>query len=73
MPKTANPRAARGRRRGTHREKRLKMLEAKPHWLASEAPVGEYHVDTVAWSFSSGALPYLTTARMHSSDWSERT
>jgi hypothetical protein len=24
------------------------MLEAKPHWLASEAPVGEYHVDTVA-------------------------
>jgi hypothetical protein len=32
----------------THREKRLKMLEAKPHWLASEAPVGEYRVDAVA-------------------------
>jgi hypothetical protein len=48
MPKTANPRAARGRRRGTHREKRLKMLKAKPHWLASEAPVGEYLVDKVA-------------------------
>jgi hypothetical protein len=48
MPKTANPRAARGRRRGTHREKRLKMLEAKPHWLTSEAPVGEYLVDAVA-------------------------
>ena len=56
MPKTVNPRAARGRRRGTHREKRLKMLEAKPHSLASEAPVGKYHVDTVALElFRQGA------------------
>jgi hypothetical protein len=48
MPKTANPPAAKGRRRGKHREKRLKMLEAKPHRLAGEAPVGEYLVDAVA-------------------------
>jgi hypothetical protein len=48
MPTIKKPSAARGGRRGKHREKRLKMLEAKPHWLASEAPVGEYQVDTVA-------------------------
>jgi hypothetical protein len=48
MPKTANPHAARGRRRGKHREKRLKMLKAKPQWLANDAPYGEYLVDTVA-------------------------
>jgi hypothetical protein len=48
MPTTQKPPAARGRRRGKHRENRLKMLKAKPHWLAREAPVGEYRVDTVA-------------------------
>src|SRR5262245_21534749 len=48
MPTTQKPPAARRQRRGTHREKRLKMLEAKPHWLANDAPHGEYLVDTVA-------------------------
>lgn len=48
MPTTQKPPAARGRRRGKHRDNRLKMLEAEPHWLASEAPVGEYFVDKVA-------------------------
>jgi hypothetical protein len=32
------------------------MLKAKPHWLASEAPVGEYHVDTVALLLRGAAL-----------------
>jgi hypothetical protein len=45
MPTTQKFPAA---RRGKHREKRLKMLEAKPHWLANEAPYGKYLVDTVA-------------------------
>src|SRR5262245_41359681 len=48
MKKTANPRAARRRRRGRHHEKRFKMLETKPHQLASEAPVGEYLDDAIA-------------------------
>src|SRR5262245_41062724 len=48
MPTTQRPPAARGGRRGKHREKRLKMLEAKPQWLANDAPYGEYLVDTVA-------------------------
>ena len=48
MPKTVNPRSARRRRRGKHRENRLKMLEAKPHRLANNAPYGKYLVDTVA-------------------------
>jgi hypothetical protein len=48
MPTTQKPSAARGGRRGKHRKNRLKMLEAKPHWLASDAPYGEYLVDTVA-------------------------
>ena len=41
MPKTTNP-------PGRHREQRLKMLAAKPQWLANDAPYGEYLVDTVA-------------------------
>jgi hypothetical protein len=48
MPATQQPPAARGGRRGKHREKRLKMLEAKPPWLATNAPYGKYLVDTVA-------------------------
>ena len=48
MSKTVNPPAARRRRRGRHREQRLKMLAAKPQWLANDAPYGEYLVDTVA-------------------------
>ena len=48
MPTTQRPPAARGGRRGKHRETRLKMLEAKPQWLANDAPYGEYLVDTVA-------------------------
>ena len=45
MPTTQTPR---GGRRGKHREKRLKMLEAKFRWLANDAPYGEYLVDFVA-------------------------
>src|SRR4051794_6672548 len=48
MPKTQKPPAAKGGRRGKHREKRHKMLEAKPHWLTREAPEGEYLVDVVS-------------------------
>ena len=48
MPKTTNPPAARRCRRGRHREQRLKMLQAKPHWLVNDAPYGEYRVDIVA-------------------------
>jgi hypothetical protein len=48
MPTTQKPPAARGGRRGRHHEQRLKMLEAKPHWLANDAPYGKYLVDTVA-------------------------
>jgi len=48
MSKTTNPPAARRRRRGRHREQRLKMLDAEPQWLANDAPYGEYRVDTVA-------------------------
>jgi hypothetical protein len=48
MPTTQKPPAARRSRRGRHREKRLKELKAKPHWLANDAPYGEYLVDTVA-------------------------
>src|SRR5262245_19193939 len=48
MPKTTNPPAARRSRRGRHREQRLKMLAAKPQWLANDAPYGEYLVDFVA-------------------------
>jgi hypothetical protein len=48
MPTTQKfPAAGRGRR-GKHREKRLKMLDAKPHWLANNARYGKYLVDTVA-------------------------
>ena len=36
------------KRRGKHREKRLKMLDVKPHRLANDAPYGEYRVDFVA-------------------------
>ena len=39
MPKT---------KRRAHREKRREILEVKPHWLATEAPQGEYLVDAVA-------------------------
>jgi hypothetical protein len=31
------------------------MLEAKPHWLANDAPYGKYLVDTVALELSLGA------------------
>jgi hypothetical protein len=48
MPTTQKPPVARGGRRGKHREKRLKMLDAKPQWLANDAPYGEYLVDKVA-------------------------
>ena len=48
MPTNKKPPAARGKRRGKHREKRLKMLDVKPHWLANDAPYGEYRVDFVA-------------------------
>jgi hypothetical protein len=48
MPTTQKFPAARRGRRGKHRERRLKMLEAKPHWLANDAPYGEYLVDFVA-------------------------
>jgi hypothetical protein len=48
MPKTQKPPVARGERWGKHRKKRLKMLEAKPHWLANDAPYGKYRVDFVA-------------------------
>ena len=66
MPTTQKPPAARGGRRGKHREKRLKMLEAKPHWLANDAPYGEYLVDTVALQlFRGAAVSHLT--RMNSS------
>src|SRR5262249_33796885 len=46
MPKPAT--ATRGGRRRKQGKKRLKKLGAEPHWLASDAPVGEYLVDTVA-------------------------
>jgi hypothetical protein len=55
MPTTQKPSAARGGRRGKHRKNRLKMLEAKPHWLASDAPYGEYLVDTIALELFRGA------------------
>jgi hypothetical protein len=48
MPKTTNPPAARRRRRGRHREQRLKILATEPQWLANDAPYGEYRVDFVA-------------------------
>jgi hypothetical protein len=48
MPTTQKPPAARGGRRGKHRKNRLKMLDAKPQWLAKDAPYGEYLVDFVA-------------------------
>src|SRR5262245_41353202 len=59
MPTTQKP-PAKGGRRGKHREKRLKMLEAKPHRLAIEAPVGEYRVDAVALDLLSRGAPLST-------------
>jgi hypothetical protein len=48
MPTNKKSPAARGKRRGKHRAKRLKSLDVKSHWLANDAPYGEYRVDTVA-------------------------
>jgi len=52
---------ARGRRRGTHREKRREILKVKPHWLAREAPEGEYLVDAVAVELFLGEGVSLAT------------
>ena len=74
MPKTQKPPVAKGERRGKHREKRLKMLEVKPHWLANDAPYGR-----ISRRFCrDGAFLTLLRlialmARMNSSGCSERT